>query len=68
MKNLNNPGSTGGNYTTVKAAHSQKINLPLLKGFSKVVAGGRVIRMQEEKPFLERMVTGHTFFTCKDQY
>jgi len=65
MKNLNNPGSTGGNYTTVKAAHSQKINLPLLKGFSKVVAGGRVIRMQKEKPFLERMVTGHTFLPVK---
>jgi hypothetical protein len=61
MKNLNNPGSSGGNYATVKAAHSQKNNLPQLKGFSKVVAGGRVIRMQKEKPFLERLVTGHTF-------
>lgn len=60
MKNLNNPGSSSGSYTTVKSAHGQKNNSHLLKGFSKVVAGGRVIRMQKEKPFLERMVTGHT--------
>jgi hypothetical protein len=60
MKNLNNPSSSSGSHTTVKSAHGQKSNSPLLKGFSKVVAGGRVIRMQKEKPFLERMVTGHT--------
>ena len=30
----------------------------LTKGFAKVVAGGRIVRLQNEKPFLERMVTG----------
>ena len=30
----------------------------LAKGFAKVVAGGRIVRLQNEKPFLERMVTG----------
>jgi hypothetical protein len=29
-------------------------------GFSKVVAGGRVIRLQADKPFMERMITGHS--------
>ena len=28
-------------------------------GFAKVVAGGRIVRLQNEKPFLERMVTGN---------
>ena len=29
-------------------------------GFSKVVAGGRVIRLQSDKPFMERMITGYS--------
>lgn len=27
-------------------------------GFAKVLAGGRVVRLQNEKPFMERMITG----------
>ena len=36
--------------------HSAKARLA--KGFAKVVAGGRIVRLQHGKPFLERMVTG----------
>ena len=28
------------------------------QGFAKVVAGGRIVRLRNDKPFLERMVTG----------
>ena len=30
-----------------------------IPGFPKVVAGGRIIRIDSSKPYLERMVTGH---------
>ena len=30
----------------------------LSQGFAKVVAGGRIVRLRNDKPFLERMVTG----------
>ena len=30
----------------------------LKNGFAKVVAGGRIIRIDSQKPYLERMVTG----------
>jgi hypothetical protein len=36
--------------------HPEKARLA--RGFAKVVAGGRIVRLQHEKPFLERMVTG----------
>lgn len=39
------PESTGG-------------TMALTKGFAKVVAGGRIVRLRNDKPFLERMVTG----------
>jgi hypothetical protein len=43
--------------STVQASmHPGKARL--VKGFPKVVAGGRIVRLQKEKPFLERMVTG----------
>jgi len=32
--------------------------MALTKGFAKVVAGGRIVRLRNDKPFLERMVTG----------
>jgi hypothetical protein len=32
--------------------------MAMTKGFAKVVAGGRIVRLQNDKPFLERMVTG----------
>ena len=38
-----------------------QINKPKdpIQGFPKVVAGGRIIRIDSSKPYLERMVTGH---------
>ena len=32
--------------------------MALTKGFAKVVAGGRIVRLRNDRPFLERMVTG----------
>ena len=46
-----NTGDTG----TLSPIKSQAA---LAKGFAKVVAGGRIVRLQKDKPFLERMVLG----------
>ena len=49
-----------------ESAHSATVSDPSLpkasnkppQGFAKVVAGGRIVRLRNDKPFLERMVTG----------
>ena len=30
------------------------------RGFAKVVAGGRIVRLRKEAPFFERLVTGES--------
>ena len=44
--------------TTQKASQHSQHKDPIA-GFPKVVAGGRIIRIDSSKPYLERMVTGH---------
>lgn len=45
----------------IPSSNTSKISPPKEKfknGFAKVVAGGRIIRIDSQKPYLERMVTG----------
>lgn len=54
----NLPLFQAGNQSPIGIAQAQSIKPKLAKGFAKVVAGGRIVRLQQGKPFLERMVTG----------
>ena len=62
MKNPHYEDSSSGD----ESAHSATASHPpspggankAAQGFAKVVAGGRIVRLRNDKPFLERMVTG----------
>jgi hypothetical protein len=54
----NLPQFNPGNQSSTAQAQMISGNSKMAKGFAKVVAGGRIVRLQKEKPFLERMVTG----------
>jgi hypothetical protein len=54
----NSPQFNPGNQSSTVQAQMISGNSKMAKGFAKVVAGGRIVRLQKEKPFLERMVTG----------
>ena len=47
--------------TPNKQFHRPQAQAP--NGFAKVVAGGRVVRIDIDKPYLQRMVTGGTVKT-----
>ena len=60
------------NIVPYKPACSPPKELNYNNGFAKVVAGGRIIRIDSGKPYLERMVTGsvstvdHSITTTKE--
>jgi hypothetical protein len=54
----NPPNFQSGTQSPAGLAQMHPDRARLAKGFAKVVAGGRIVRLQKEKPFLERMVTG----------
>ena len=60
MKDSSFPdGPAGPGQVPVSAALAQATPIAKLsQGFAKVVAGGRIVRLRNDKPFLERMVTG----------
>jgi flagellin-like hook-associated protein FlgL len=62
MKHLhsedNSPGDNPGQSVPAPFLKSPVGMATLPQGFAKVVAGGRIVRLQNDKPFLERMVTG----------
>ena len=63
MKNLGNSDMYKSAIPILKDKDGEFSEQPAVKkvrgGFAKVVAGGRIVRLQNEKPFIERMVTGN---------
>lgn len=58
MKELQNPSSGGGNHpSTLRPKNSVKT---IKEGFAKIIAGGRIVRPDPNKPELARMVMGST--------
>ena len=55
--NLSNPGAASGMPFLLAQSTNQQVKArPKLAGFAKVLAGGRVVGLKREAPFVDRMI------------
>ena len=55
--NLSNSGPTSGMpFLLAQSTHQQVKARPKLEGFAKVLAGGRVVGLKREAPFVDRII------------
>ena len=55
--NLSNSGPASGMpFLLAQSTHQQVKARPKLEGFAKVLAGGRVVGLKREAPFVDRMI------------